>query len=405
MPALRKVKSLAKCSKEGGQGDIHVVEDGAIVWEGDTIVWVGKDDEFPSKYSGEKVLASGCGLVLPGLIDCHTHLAFGGWRDEEFKRRLKGESYEEIARSGGGIQSTVRATREISEGDLLERASAFLRKMLTLGVTTVEAKSGYGLDKETELKILNVYRTLSREENRAEKTTLVATFLGAHSFPKEISRGDYIKFLKEEMIPLVAKEKLAKFCDVFCEGVAYSRAESKEILAAAKACGLSLKIHADQLTDCGGGSLAAEVGALSADHLEYVSGESLSRMSKAGTIGVLLPLASLYLKKPFVDAKRLISSGVKVAVATDFNPGTAPSFDLPLALRLSVLECGLMPEEAIKAGTFYAASALGLENERGSLDPGKKADIVVLDADSPLHWIYHHSPEAPAMIIKNGDSI
>ena len=286
--------------------------------------------------------------MIPGLVDCHTHLAFAGWRADEFEQRLRGRSYLDIARAGGGIMSTVRQTRAATEADLLRRAAGFLREMLTLGVTTVECKSGYGLEPDAELKLLRVYRQLAKEQ----PVRLVPTFLGAHVVPPEFrdNRAGYVDLLADRMIPALAKEKLAACCDVFVEESAFSVAEARRILRAGQKSGLSAKLHADQLTSGGGAELAAELGALSADHLEHISDAGIRAMATAGVVAVSLPLASLYLGQPPMPARRLIEAGVAVAVATDFNPGSAPSFHLPLALTLACTLQRMTPAEALEGG-------------------------------------------------------
>jgi imidazolonepropionase len=332
------------------------------------------------------------GLVVPGLVDCHTHLAFGGWRAEEFEQRCRGATYQEIAASGGGIMSTVRATRAASDDELFSRARRFSEAMTQLGVTTVECKSGYGLTFDDELRLLRVYRRLASEDG----VRVVPTLLGAHTVPADLkgNRQGYIRMLVEELIPAVAAEKLARFCDVFVDRSAFSVDEARAILKAGAAAGLALKLHADQFADDGGAALAAEVGAVSADHLEHVSDAGIAALGKAGTVAVSLPIASLYLRQPPMPARRLIEAGVPVAVATDFNPGSAPSYHLPLAMTLACTLQGMTPAEALKGATLYAARAAGVEERAGSLEPGKRADFVVIDADSVEQWLYHFRPNA-----------
>jgi imidazolonepropionase len=400
MKLIENISQLATCAGEGGQGAIHAVADAAMVWEGATIRWVGPKRELPVEYwNAERIDAQG-GTVVPGLVDCHTHLAFGGWRADEFTRRIEGASYLDIARAGGGIAKTVRLTREAGADALLSRARGFVREMTTLGVTTIEAKSGYGLDREHELELLRVYRRLAQ----VEPIAVVATFLGAHVVPPEYRdrREAYIALLTDELIPAVAAERLAAACDVFVEESAFSVDEARRILGAGKAAGLSARLHADQLTSAGGAELAAEVGALSADHLEHVSDGGMAAMAERGVVAVSLPIASLYLSQPPMPARRLISAGVAVAVATDFNPGSAPSYHLPLAMTLACTLQRMTPGEALKGATYYAAKALGLERRVGSLERGKAADFAVIDAPDVEHWLYHLRSNACRLTVAGG---
>lgn len=392
MRLLANIGQLATCRAEGGQGDIHVIPNAAMAWDAGVIAWVGPEKGLPAEFRDVERLDADSRLVIPGLIDCHTHLAFAGWRADEFEQRSKGVSYLEIARAGGGIMSTVRQTRAASEQQLLQRSACFLEQMLALGVTTAECKSGYGLEPEAELKLLRVYRTLTREQ----PIRIVSTFLGAHMVPPEFreNRAGYVSLLIDEMIPAVARERLATGCDVFVEESAFSIDEARRILRAGQDAGLGAKLHADQLTSSGGAELAAELGALSADHLEYISEPGIAAMAAAGSVAVSLPLASLYLGQRPMPARRLIEAGVPVAVATDFNPGSAPSYHLPLALTLACTSQRMTPAEALKGATCYAARAVGLEAEVGSLEQGKAADFAIIDAPDVNHWLYHFRPNA-----------
>ncbi|MDX1548871.1 MAG: imidazolonepropionase [Rhodothermales bacterium] len=392
MPVLTNIALLATCAAEGGQGAIHAVERAALAWDGETIRWVGAEADLPAAYAAMERVDAGGALVVPGLVDCHTHLAFGGWRADEFAMRSRGATYREIARQGGGIASTMRHTRAASEDALLERSRGFLRAMARLGVTTVEAKSGYGLSAEDELKTLRVYRRLHEEG----PMTIVPTFLGAHVVPPEFAddRAGYVRLLTDVLMPRIAEEGLARFCDVFVEETAFSVEEARQILAAGRRHGMRPKLHVDQLSDGGGAALAAEVGAASADHLEHASDAGLAAMAEAGVVAVSLPLASLYLRQPPLDARRAMEAGVAVAVATDFNPGSAPSYHLPLALTLACTMQRMTPAEALKGGTLYAARALDLDARVGSLEPGKQADFVLVDAPDVDHWLYHFRPNA-----------
>jgi imidazolonepropionase len=393
MRLLRNIGYLATCRAGGGQDRIHPVRDAALAWEGDTIRWVGPAADLPGELADAPAADAAGRLVVPGLVDAHTHLAFGGWRADEFERRIRGESYEEIAASGGGIAATVRATRAASSEELEDRCRRFLGAMAGLGVTTVEAKSGYGLSGEEELRILEVYRRLGED---SAAPAVVPTFLGAHAVPPGWggSRKELVDRIAGSWVPAVAERGLARFCDVFVEEGAFGRQEARTVLEAGAAHGLRPKLHADQLSEGGGAELAAELGAASADHLEHVSAAGARAMAEAGVVGVILPLAGLYLDQAPAPARTLVDAGVAVAVATDFNPGTAPSYHLPLAMTLACLRGGLTPAEALKGATVVAARAVGEEDRVGSLEEGKAADFAVLDAPDPTQWLYHHRPSA-----------
>jgi imidazolonepropionase len=387
MHVLENIGQLATCRADGAQRDIHLIPEAALAWEGESICWVGRRQELPGTYRGAERIDAGGGLVIPGLIDCHTHLAFAGWRADEFEQRIKGRSYLEIAQAGGGIAQTVRLTRQATEEELVARCLGFLGEMRALGVTTVECKSGYGLDVENELKLLRVYRRLAA----MQPVRLVPTFLGAHIVPAEYhqNRRAYVDLLVEELIPRVVREGLAVACDVFVEESAFTVEEARRILLAARAAGLATRLHADQLTSCGGAELAAEVGAKSADHLECASEKGMRAMGAAGVVAVSLPLATLYLGQGAMPARQFIECGVSVAVASDFNPGSAPSFHLPFGLTLACTLQRMTPDEALKGATCIAARVLGLEDRVGSLQAGKQADFAVIDASDVNHWLYH----------------
>ena len=361
--------------REGG-----LITDGAVAAADGVIVAVG-----PAAQVLEEVELTPDGVffdvggrvVLPGFIDAHTHLVHAGSRLDEFEQRLAGATYQQIAASGGGILSTMRATRAASEEDLMALGRVRLDRMLRMGTTTIEAKSGYGLRTEDEVKCLRAMHRLGA----AHEVDIVTTFLGAHVVPPEFA-GDadgYVGRIVEEMIPAVVDEDLAEFCDVFCDEGAFTVAQARTVLEAGADAGLGPKIHADELTDCGGALLAAEVGAVSADHLEYASDDGLRAMGEAGTLAVLLPCTALFLGLPYARARRMIELGVPVALATDFNPGTSPTHAMPMAVALACIGMRLLPGEAITAATINAAHAIGMAEEVGSLEPGKAADLVVLD--------------------------
>lgn len=386
----RQIKTAYTCRAEGRQAEIHPIDHAAIVVDGEKIAWVGREAELPQIYFGaEQTVCSGA-LAVPGLIDCHTHLCFAGWRADEFEARILGKSYQQIAAEGGGILSTVNLTRAATQADLIKRGLGFLREMALLGVTTVECKSGYGLSTEGELKLLRCYAELAK----IQPLRIVPTFLGAHVIPPEYKAEPekYLRLLIDEMLPKIAAEKLARFCDVFVEDGAFSAEQARRILIAAKSAGLTPKLHAEQFSQCGGARLAGELGAASADHLEAIDQAGLDAMKNNGIAAVLLPLASLTAKLKPADGRRLIEQGIKTAVATDFNPGTAPSYHLPSALGLACLLNGLTPAEALKGATICAALALRLDDQIGSLEPGKFADIAFIRADSVNHWLSNPIP-------------
>jgi imidazolonepropionase len=400
---LTHISELGICPDTSAPDDIALVRDAALVWQGDRIVWVGANAHLPAEYQSARRHDAGGGVVIPGLVDCHTHLAFAGWRADEFVQRSQGATYQEIAARGGGIRRTVEAVRQASESELTERAGGFLTRMTELGVTTVECKSGYGLTVEDELKLLRVYRNLQG----SHPIQIVPTFLGAHVIPPEY-RGDrqgYVRLVCEEMLPRVADERLARFCDVFVEEGAFSIEEARIILEAGKSLGLRPKLHADQLRDGGGARLASETEAISADHLECTSDTGLSMMARAGVVAVALPLASLYLGQSPLDARRCFRAGVRVAVATDFNPGSAPSYHLPFAMTLACTMNHMSPAQALKGATIRAAEAVGMARHCGSLEPGKRADFVILDAESVDGWLYHLRPNAARAVFAGGELI
>lgn len=400
MPVLRNISQLATCPAGNPQDDAGLIANAAIAWSGDTIKWVGAAEQIPSEFQSEPVIDCERKLVIPGLIDCHTHLCFGGWRGDEFEQRLQGATYQQIAAAGGGISSTVTATRAASTGSLRRKAAEVLDGMLELGVTTVECKSGYGLDMANELKQLEVYRQLDKDH----QVDLASTFLGAHIVPPEYQedRTRYIRLLCDELIPFVVREGLAEFCDAFVEQGAYSIEEARQIFTAAISHGLKIKVHADQLSDGGGALLAAEMGAVSAEHLEYINPEGISALAKSGTVAVSLPLASLYLGEPYMPARDLLSAGVPVAVATDFNPGSAPSYHLPLAMTLACLNQQMTPQEALNGATTVAARAIAVESRIGTLLPGYQADLAIIDAPTLNQWLYHFVPNACIRVLKRG---
>lgn len=354
----------------------HYPDGGIIIQEG-VITYAGPMDNMPAYSDAYQVVDAHERCVLPGFVDSHTHVIFGGYRPEEFEWRLKGESYMSIMQRGGGIQSTVNATREATARELLEKARWFIDRMVEMGVTTVEVKSGYGLDTETEVKMLDVVADLSREMRN--RINIVSTFLGAHAVPKEYSgkRDQYVNLIIERMIPAV-KDK-AKFFDIFTEKNVFEIEDSRRLLNAAKESGFELKLHADEIVSLGGAELAAEVGAVSADHLLHVSETGISAMAERGVVATLLPLTAFALKEPYAPARKFIEAGCAVALATDLNPGSCFSGSIPLTIALACIYMGMSIEETITALTLNGAAACGLADITGSIEPGKSGDLIILN--------------------------
>jgi len=378
-PRARRGKELS---------ELGIISDGAFVAAGGKITHVGKSTEIEKLCDGETEVidARGC-IVLPGFVDAHTHLVFAGNRLDDFEARARGETYEQIAKRGGGIQTTVRATRAASEDELCalakRRASWFLRN----GTTMVEAKSGYGLTLEDELKILRVIQRVGKET----PLETVPTFLGAHAVPAEFreDRAGYISLIIEEMLPRIARERLAEYCDIFCERDYFDVEDVRRILTAAKQHGLKLRMHVDQLTNGGGAKLAAELGATTADHLEQTAADGISALAKANIQPVLLP-GSVYAlgSKKYPDARAMIDAGLAVILATDFNPGSSPSPSMPMMLSLAVTQMRMSPAEAVAAATVNAAASLNRVDEIGSLEVGKLANFAICDCEDYRELAY-----------------
>ena len=380
---------------------MHPIEDAAVVWDEGIVTWVGSASELPNDYAGLELISADGQVVIPGLIDCHTHLGFGGWRAEEFEQRIKGAGYLDIAKAGGGIQKTMQQTRGASNQDLSTHCLGVLKEMVALGVTTVECKTGYGLSEAEELRMLRIYKSLAESQS----VNIVSTFLGAHVVPPEYysDRKAYVSLITDVIIPQIQEHGLATFCDIFVEEGAFSAAEAASILGTAQQAGMGVKLHVDQLSDVGGGVLAARLGATSADHLEYTSRKGMDAMADAGVVGVCLPFASLYLNEPPMRAREFLDAGVRLAVATDFNPGSAPSYHLPLALMLACTMSRFTPAEALKGATIHAATALGIEHFTGSIEAGKSADLAVLNVSDINHWLYHFRPNACSQTFISGN--
>jgi len=367
----------------GGYGEVH---DAALAVRDGRIAWFGRQADLPSYTSTQERDGQGRWLT-PGLIDCHTHIVYAGTRSDEFEARLNGAGYEEIARRGGGIVSTVRLTRAASEQELYEASLRRVSALLAEGVTTLEIKSGYGLDLENERKMLRVARRIGQELPVTVKTT----FLGAHALPVEYAgrADDYIDLVCDTMMPVLAREGLIDAVDAFCERIGFSRTQTERVFAKARALGLPVKLHAEQLSDQGGAALAAKYDGLSADHLEYLSTEGIEAMKHAGTVAVLLPGAFYFLREtrlPPLQALR--DAGVPVALATDCNPGTSPMTSLLLAMNMACTQFRMTPLEALAGVTVHAALALGMADETGTLEIGKRADLALWAISSPGEMAY-----------------
>ena len=381
-----------------GGGAYGLIGDGALAVAGGEIAWVGSKADLP-EHSAETVDCGGA-VMTPGLIDCHTHLVYGGNRAAEFEERLNGVSYEEISRRGGGIASTVAATRAESDEQLLRSGARRLAALRAEAVTTVEIKSGYGLDTETEMKMLRVARAF----DGISGIDIVTSFLGAHAIPPEYKgrSGEFIDLVCDEILPAVAEAGLADAVDGFCEGIAFSPQEIERVFGKAADLGLPVKLHAEQLSDLGGAALAARYGALSADHLEYLGQDGIDAMAEAGSVAVLLPGAFYYLhetRKPPVAA--LVEAGVPMAVATDLNPGSSPVNSLLCAMNMACVLFGMTPEQTLAGVTRNAARALGLD-DRGTLAPGLRADLALWDIEGPGELSYPLGANPCIAAIKDG---
>lgn len=383
------------------QGEIQILHDAWVTVEDGVITGTGTGDAPVLR--GARTIDAGGRLVTPGLVDAHTHLIFGGWRQNELALKLRGVPYLDILAQGGGILSTVTATRSCTQTQLAEKARLALDEMLALGTTTCEAKSGYGLETAEELKQLRAIRDLQT----SHPMDIAATFMGAHALPQEYkeSREAYIDLLCEEMIPAVASEKLATFCDVFCETGVFTAEESRRILEAGKRWGLIPKIHADEIDPIGGSQLAGEIGAISAEHLIVCPTEGIASMARGGTVACLLPATSLYLGAAFAPARDMVTAGVPVAMASDFNPGSCPCLNLQLVMNLGCLRYRLTPEEVLTAVTLNGAAAIGLADTVGSVETGKQGDLVIWEADDLNYICYRMGSNLARTVIKRGQIV
>ena len=383
------------------QGEIQILHDAWVTVEDGVITGTGTGDAPVLR--GARTVDAGGRLVTPGLVDAHTHLIFGGWRQNELALKLRGVPYLDILAQGGGILSTVTATRSCTQTQLAEKARLALDEMLALGTTTCEAKSGYGLETAEELKQLRAIQDLQT----SHPMDIAATFMGAHALPQEYkeSREAYIDLLCEEMIPAVASEKLATFCDVFCETGVFTAEESRRILEAGKRWGLIPKIHADEIDPIGGSQLAGEIGAISAEHLIVCPTEGIASMARGGTVACLLPATSLYLGAAFAPARDMVAAGVAIAMASDFNPGFCPCLNLQLVMNLGCLRYRLTPEEVLTAVTLNGAAAIGLADTVGSVETGKQGDLVIWEADDLNYICYRMGSNLARTVIKRGQIV
>ena len=390
---------------------LQIIENGTVEVTKGIITYVGENrgEDRDGYYQHYWHYNARGHCLLPGFVDSHTHFVFGGERSEEFSWRLKGESYMSIMERGGGIASTVKATRKMNFLKLRSTAESFLKKMSTMGVTTVEGKSGYGLDRETELLQLKIMRSLNNDEHK--RVDIVSTFLGAHALPGEYKgkseeykeRGDdYIDFLIREMLPVIRENELAECCDVFCEQGVFSIEQSRHLLQAAKDQGFLLKLHADEIVSLGGAELAAELGALSADHLLHASDAGIRAMADTGVVATLLPLTAFALKEPYARGREMIDAGCAVALATDLNPGSCFSGSIPLTIALACIYMKLSVEETITALTLNGAAALHRADRIGSIEVGKQGDFVVLNSANYHILPYYIGMNSVIMTIKGG---
>ena len=388
--------NAARCGEE--QGKIEILKNAWVLIEDGVIAAVGTGS--PEGADGAEVIDAEGKLVTPGLVDAHTHLIFGGWRQNELGLKLHGATYLEIQNAGGGIQSTTNATRSASKEELRAKAEKALDEMMGFGTTTVEAKSGYGLATEHELKALQVIRELDDRH----PMDLVATFMGAHLVPAEYKndREAYVRLVCEEMMPAVREQGIAKFCDVFCEADTFTVEESRRILEAGLKYGLRPKIHADEIEAIGGSRLAGEIGAISAEHLIVCPPEGIDALAKGGVIACLLPATSFNLGAVFAPARDMVKAGVPVAMATDFNPGSCPCLNMQFVINLGCLKYKLTPEEVLTAVTLNGAAAIGMADRVGSVETGKQGDLVIWDAPDLDYICYRVGSNLAGTVIKKG---
>lgn len=380
--------------------ELRLLADAALAINGERITWVGPTAALPADYAQAEVIDATGKTVLPGFVDSHTHLVFAGAREDEFEQRLDGRTYQEIDAAGGGINATVVRVRQATRGELKALTRRRLERMLSFGVTTLEVKSGYGLTPADELKCLEVVAELNQEG----PLELVPTFLGAHAVPCEYraDRAGYLRLVTDAMLPEVARNRLAEFCDVFCETGAFSLEESERVLTRARDLNLGLRVHADELSPLGGSELAARLGAASADHLLCVTDAGVEALARSPTVATLLPGTAFFLGLPFAPARKLIDGGVAVAIASDCNPGTCPSENLPLAGAMACARMKMRPSEVLTAITYNAAASLARAERLGSLEPGKQADVAICNVPDYRHLFYHFGVNHVWRVLKRG---
>jgi len=405
---IKNIKQLVTVSTKGKpyksgteMRDLGIIENAAVMIQDGLFSWIGPSTKLSQEPDDSIDTIDASNLIaLPGFVDSHTHTVFAGSRENEFALRTEGKSYQEIAVSGGGILSTVSATRETSKKELKKLASRHLDTMLKQGTTTVEIKSGYGLNEDAEIKMLYIINELGDEG----LMNIVPTFLGAHAIPEEFKEdpAGYVDLICKRLLPYVANHKLAKFCDAFCESGYFSVEQCRIIFETAKSLGFGIKIHADQLSQIGASKLAAEMGAISADHLEKIDDAGISALKQSGTIAVILPGTSFFLNCEYAPARKIIDSGIPLAIASNFNPGSCMSHSMPLMMTIACTQMSLTPEEAICAATINGAAALGLSNTLGSIEAGKQADIVLFNVPNYRYLMYHYGIDHVAKLIKHG---
>jgi imidazolonepropionase len=391
-----------KFKRKNELNDVGLKEDFSLVLEDDLISDIASSKDFDfSKF--DLIIDCRNKVILPGLIDSHTHLIFSGSRADEFEMRVAGLSYEEIAEKGGGINRTVLATRNSSKDELKNLADERIKNAIRFGVTTLEVKSGYGLDYETELKMLEVVNELNKNSNYE----LIPTFLGAHTIPSEFKdkRSEYLKLITEKLLPEISKKNLAKYCDVFLEKTAFSLEESKLILESARMNGLELKLHCDQFNSLGGVKLGIDLNVKSLDHLEMITASDIKLLSKTDIVATILPGVSYFLKIRYAPVREMIDNGCIIAIATDFNPGSCTSQNLPLMMNIATLYNGMKLNETINSVTINAAYSLGLENKLGSIEVGKQADLLILNTNDYKNLVYYFGSTFTQTVIKRGKII
>lgn len=403
---IRNANQLLTIKSEGPKfgfemQNLGIIQDGAVAVLGEKIVDVGVTKKIFEEYHSENIINATGKVVMPGFVDPHTHPIFVKTREDEFEMRILGKSYKEISRSGGGIRASIKGVRKVSREELVELGLKRIQKMLEQGTTTIEAKSGYGLSTDSEMKMLEAISEL----NEISEMDIIPTFLGAHEFPEEYkdTPEKYIKILIEEMLPEVWNRKLAEYCDIFCEDHVFNIEQSRKILLEAKKLGFKIRMHADELEPIGGAELSAEIGAVTADHLVAISDNGIQKMKEANVIPILLPgtTFSLGLKK-YTPARKMIETGLPIALATDFNPGSCHCDSMQTVISIACIEMRLLPSEAIVASTIDAAYSLELGDKIGSIEVGKQADILIMDIPSYKYLPYHLGSNCVDMVIKKG---